>query len=125
MDDQGRLVEIGDCASGITQDLRTSLWKLMDFKVAEDDKAVWVKPMVICTVQYTDVFKGKNKVYSFDEKNGYAHVGYTDLVRLRHPRLVGFRPDKRVTPEDLRVEQIPMDFWKDVWAISQSLGNDK
>jgi len=125
MDDQGRFVEIGDCASGITVDLRSSLWKLMDFKVGEDDKCVWVKPMVICTVEYTDVFKGKNKVFSFDEKNGYTHVGYTELVRLRHPRLAGFRPDKRVTPQDLRVEQIPMDFWKDVWAISQSLGNEK
>jgi ATP-dependent DNA ligase len=125
MDDQRRFVEIGDCASGITQDLRTSLWKLMDFKVGEDDKCVWVKPMVICTVQYTDVFKGRNKVYSFDEQQGYQEVGTTQMVRLRHPRLVRFRPDKRVTPEDLRVEQIPMDFWKDVWAISQSLGNDK
>lgn len=125
MDDQGRFVEIGDCASGITHDLRTALWKLMDFKVGEDDKCVWVKPIVICTVQYTDVFKGRNKVYNFNEQQGYQEIGTTQLVRLRHPRLVRLRPDKRVTPEDLRVEQIPMDFWKDVWAISQSLGNDK
>jgi len=87
MDDQGRFIEIGDCASGIDHKLRLSLWKLMDFKVAEDDKMVWVKPVVICTVQYTDIFKGKNKVFSYEEGKGYAHVGYAELVRLRHPRL--------------------------------------
>jgi len=125
MNDQGQFVEIGDCASGITHDLRTYLWKLMDFKVGEDDKMVWVKPMVICTIQYTDVFKGRNKVYSYDEKQGYTEVGFTELVRLRHPRLVGFRPDKHVTPEDLRIDQIPMDFWRNVWDIAKSIGNDK
>jgi hypothetical protein len=59
----------------------------MDFKVGEDDKCVWVKPMVICTVQYTDVFKGRNKVYAYDDKQGYQNVGTTEPVRLRHPRL--------------------------------------
>lgn len=125
MNDQGNFVEIGDCASGITQELRSSLWKLMDFKVGEDSEMVWVKPMIICTVQYTDLFKGKNKVFRFDEKTGYTHISYANLVRLRHPRLIGFRPDKRVTFEDLRIEQLPMDFWKEVWDIAKSLGSDK
>jgi ATP-dependent DNA ligase len=124
MDDQGRFVEIGDCASGITVDLRSSLWKLMDFKVGEDDKAVWVKPMVICTVQYTDVFKGRNKVYAYDDQHGYQNVGTTELVRLRHPRLIGFRGEKKVDPQDIGLNQIPMDFWQDVWAISNALGKD-
>jgi hypothetical protein len=48
-----------------------------------------------------------------------------ELVRLRHPRLVAFRADKQVTPADLRIEQLPLDFWTDVWAISASLGKDK
>jgi len=122
MDEQGRFVEIGDCASGINQETQSSLWKLMDFKVAEDKDVVWVKPMVICTVRFTDLFKGRNKVFSYDENRGYIHQSYMDLVRLRHPRLICFRPDKRVTPNDLRIEQIPLDFWKDIWAISKSLG---
>jgi hypothetical protein len=96
----------------------------MDFKVGEDDKCVWVKPMVICTVEYTDVFKGKNKVFIFDEKSGYTHVGYTDLVRLRHPRLRGFRGEKKVNSQDIGLNQIPMDFWQNVWAISNALGKD-
>jgi len=125
MDSQGRFVEIGDCASGIDHKLRSSLWRLMEFKVAEDDKMVWIRPIVVCTVQYTDLFKGRNKVFSYDEKNGYTQVGYMELVRLRHPRLVCFRPDKQATPEDLRIEQLPLDFWKDIWNISKSLGTDK
>jgi ATP-dependent DNA ligase len=122
MNAEGNFVEIGDCAYGIDWELRTRLWELMDYKTGEDDQAVWVKPMVVCTVQYTDLFKGRNKVYSYDEKQGYQHIGTTELARLRSPRLMDFRSDKRVTPEDLRVEQLPLDFWKDVWAISKSLG---
>jgi len=122
MNAEGNFVEIGDCASGIDWELRTRLWELMDYKTGEDDQAVWVKPKVVCTVQYTDLFKGRNMVYSYDEKQGYQHIGTTELARLRSPRLMDFRSDKRVTPEDLRVEQLPLDFWKDVWAISKSLG---
>jgi len=122
MDEVGNFVEIGDCASGINQKLRTSLWKLMEFKVGEDEKVVWVKPIVICNIQYTDLFKGRNKVFSYEEGKGYTHISYRELVRLRHPRLVAFRTDKRVTPEDLRIEQLPLDFWRDVWELSKSLG---
>jgi len=125
MDEQGNFVELGDCASGITHELRSSLWRLMDFKVAEDDKVVWVKPVVICTVQYTDVFRGRNMVFKYEEGKGYVPTWHTEFVRLRHPRLIGFRADKRVTPEDLRLEQVPLDFWRDVWAISKSLGKDQ
>jgi hypothetical protein len=122
MDDQGRFVEIGDCASGIDREAQSSLWKLVDFKVMENSEILWVKPLVVCTVRFTDLFKGKNTVYVYDEKHGYLYQNLMDFVRLRHPRLICFRPDKKVTPVDLRMEQIPMDFWRDVWAVSKALG---
>jgi len=108
MDEDGFFVEIGDVASGINHDLRGALWKLMDFKVGEDERMVWVKPLVVCTVQYTDIFRNsRNKMYLYREGEGYTEIGTTQLARLRHPRLIAFRPDKQVTPTDLRTEQIP------------------
>jgi len=109
MTPQGNFVEVGDVASGINHKLRSALWKLMDYKIAEDDKAVWVKPIVICTIQYNDLYKGRNKILKLTPE-GYRHTDYMQLTRFRHPRLTGFRPDKQVTPQDLRIQQIPQQY---------------
>jgi len=100
-------VELSDCASGITADLRTVLWKLMSFKVSEDHKTVHIKPVVVCTLQYTDTFPKRREALKFVEGEGYKSRGYVPFVSLRHPRLIRFRPDKTVNPQDLRLTQIP------------------
>jgi len=112
MTPEGNYVEIGDCASGIDHKLRRALWKLMDYKIAEDDKVVWIKPFVIVEVEYTDLFKGRNKVYKLTP-TGYQHTDYMKLTRFRHPRLIRFRADKKVTPHDLSIQQIPQQYIKE------------
>lgn len=109
MTPEGNFVEVGDVASGINHKLRSALWKLMDYKIAEDSKAVWVKPIVICKIQYNDLYKGRNKILQLTPE-GYRHTDYMQLTRFRHPRLTGFRPDKQVTPTDLRIQQIPQEY---------------
>jgi DNA modification methylase len=99
-------IELSDCASGITEELRTALWKLMDYKVSEDDKTVYVKPIVVCTIQYTDTYQKERQVLKFDGEK-YTEAGTKPFVSLRHPRLIRFRPDKAVNPQDLRTTQIP------------------
>ena len=107
MRQDGRFVEIGDCASGIDHQLRSALWTLIEnHKVAEDEKIVYVEPIVVCTIEYTDLFKGKNKVLDYNGKE-YAWVLTTDLIRFKSPRLKHLRPDKNVNPTDLRITQIP------------------
>jgi len=109
MDDDGRFIEIGDCASGINNQLRTALWKLMEFKVSEDENKVWIKPFVVCTIEYTDIFESENTIYMHDGKS-YIEQGKTKLIRLRHPRLIKFRADKKATPNDIGLNQIPYKF---------------
>jgi ATP-dependent DNA ligase len=109
MTPEGNFVEIGDCASGIDHQLRRSLWKLMDYKISEDDKTVYVKPFIIITVEYTDLFKGKNKVYQYTPQ-GYIEKDTMNLTRFRHPRLIRFRTDKIVNPKDLSIQQIPQQY---------------
>lgn len=109
INDDGRFIEIGDCASGINGQLRSALWKLMEFKVSEDEDRVWIKPFVICTIEYTDLFESENNVYAYDGKT-YVKQGKTKLIKLRHPRLIRFRPDKQVTPSDIGLNQIPLRY---------------
>jgi hypothetical protein len=108
MDEKDNFIELSDCASGITADLRTLLWQLMEYKVSEDDRTVYITPVAICTVQYTDTFPKRRELLKFDGK-GYRFNGWTKFVSLRHPRLIRFRPDKDVNPQDLRLTQIPED----------------
>lgn len=102
----GSIVEIGDVASGITFPLRQALWKLMDWKVGEDNDTIFVKPRVICKLQFNDIYpETNNRVFKFD--GGFEETGKQTLIRLRHPRLLGFRDDKTVCLEDIGLNQVP------------------
>jgi DNA modification methylase len=106
MQPDGSFVELSDCASGINEELGKALFKLLDFKVGEDDTTIYVKPLVVCTVQYTDTFLKERQVLKFEDGK-YAKLDVKPFVSLRHPRLTRFRPDKTVNPQDLRTQQIP------------------
>lgn len=110
MDEQGNYIEIGDCASGINHQLRKALWKLINYKIAEDSQHVWIKPFLICQIEYTELFPSKNKIYTYTPENGYTQKGETNLIRLRHPRLICFRTDKQPTPQDIGKQQIPTKY---------------
>jgi len=109
MTPEGNFVEIGDVASGIDHQLRKALWKLMDYKISETDKIVYIQPKVIVEVEYTELFHSQNKIYKLTPQ-GYQHIGNMQLIRMRHPRLTRFRPDKQVNPQDLRLTQIPQKY---------------
>lgn len=106
MQDDGTFIELSDCASGITVELRKALWKLMDYKVGEDARTVYVKPIVVCTIEYTDTYKKSRQILKFNGEK-YLTAGTKEFVSLRHPRIKRFRPDKTVTVQDLRTTQIP------------------
>lgn len=107
MEEDGTLIELTDVSSGIDHDLRTFLWRLMKYKVGEDGRTVYIKPMVVCTVEYQETFEESLKRrWRFDGEQ-YIKEEKRKLVSLRFPRLVGFRDDKTVNPTDLRRTQIP------------------
>jgi len=105
MEEDGTFVELCDCGSGIDVPLRSALWKLMEYKVAEDSKCVFIKPMFVCQIEYTDTFQSVNSKLRFDGNN-YHSVGTREFVGLKSPRLMRFRDDKEVSPKNLRLEQI-------------------
>ncbi|MEM2568310.1 MAG: hypothetical protein QXH20_07590 [Candidatus Bathyarchaeia archaeon] len=106
---QGEFIEIGDVASGIDQQARKALYKLTQFKIAETQDKIWIHPFLIAKVEYTELFPSQNKVYTYTPQ-GYQQKGETNLVRLRHPRLLQFRTDKKPTPQDAGTNQIPIRY---------------
>lgn len=106
MDEDGCFIELSDCASGINHRLREVLYKLLEFKVGEDRNTVYVQPLVVVTVEYTETFQGKKRKLTYGL--GYHERGRIPYVSLRHPRLTRIRSDKKVNPQDLRLTQIPL-----------------
>ena len=104
MDKEGLFVELGD-SSIANPKVQEGLWQVRRLKVSEDDKRIYVKPLIICKIQYTSVFEGSScRILRFQGK--YVEMGTRRFCKLRHPRFIRFRPDKEVCPEDLRLEQI-------------------
>ena len=107
MEEDGTFVELGDVASGIDHQLRKALWHLMDYKVAEDKETVWIKPFVIVTIEYTDIFIRESRRFTYDGEK-YHEAGKRTFATLKEPRLTRLRSDKTVNPQDLRTAQIPL-----------------
>jgi len=108
MREDGTFIEIGDVASGLKSVEKKLLFSTIEFtRISEDASKIWVKPGIILTVRCTEFMRSvKNKVYRF-KGDGYEVIGTESFYRLRHPRVMAFRPDKTVSPKDLSINQIP------------------
>jgi len=107
MDEDGLFVELSDCASGIDHQLRRVLFEyLMPLRDNEDKTTIYVQPLVVCQVRYTDTFKAQKRKLKYIIGIGYRESGVIPFFSLRHPRLESFREDKKVTVKDLRLKQI-------------------
>lgn len=114
MDEANRFIVLGDVGGGIDHDLGDSLYKLTKFKVGEDSEIVYIQPLVVAKIEYTDLFQpALNEMREFGP-SGYRVVGYTNLATMREPRLVDLRPDKKISPTEVGVNQIPpcLKFWR-------------
>jgi ATP-dependent DNA ligase len=108
MDGPDRFIVLGDVASGIDHDLGESLYKLTKFKIGEDPHIIYIQPLVVAKIEYGSLYRNvENEVLRYT-KDAYQSAGWTNLVSLREPRLVAIRPDKRVTPSEVGVDQVPL-----------------
>ena len=108
MPDEETFLELSDCASGISHDLRRKLYAVMEkYRVKEDRDTILIKPFIVVQVEYTDTFRdSRNRCWKY--VNGrFVAMRDRRFVKLRHPRLMRFRADKTASPLDLRLEQIP------------------
>jgi len=105
MDEQERFVVIGDCTIPDTA-AQKALWKLLDYKVSEDNRRVWVQPLVVIQIRFNSVFPGSLcEVMKFTD-GGYVEADSLEFWKMRHPRFIRFRTDKEVDARDLRLDQV-------------------
>jgi ATP-dependent DNA ligase len=105
MNEDGSFVEIGDCA-GIGEEESKELFKLTSLKIGEDNTTLFIKPLVVITVEYIETYPDtRNKRYII-EKGEIFEKGEQILVRLRNPHVKAYRKDKKVCVEDVGLNQI-------------------
>jgi len=92
-------------ASGIDLKLRRELYRLIDLKVQEDSKTIYIKPLIVAKIVYQETYEADRPLLKWDGSK-YSSVGSTRFLSLRSPRLVDFRKDKKPTPEDIGVNQL-------------------
>jgi ATP-dependent DNA ligase len=107
MEEDDTFIEVSDVASGIDPSLRKALWKLTEFKVGEDKDVIWIRPLFVVQLKYNELFQTKESRRLRFSVTGYVEMERRPFVRCRSPRLIGFRGDKQVSPQDLRISQIP------------------
>ena len=105
MDDKKRLIEVGDVASGIDYQLRHALWQLTKNGVRDTRETLYVEPIVVVEVEFTETFEAEKNVYAWKGKR-LELVGQVDYYSMRHPRLKRFRTDKKARIEDINIDQI-------------------
>jgi len=66
-----------------------------------------------------EIFEGSNRLKFTG--SSYMKMEKRPFVRLRNPRLLGFRPDKEVNPQALRVSQIPERYLTDYYAWKKNI----
>jgi len=100
----------GEVGTGLTQAESRELFQwAQKNSVGEDDHYTWVKPEKIMEVQYDRSVV--RDVVSYKYENGkYEKVDKRMGGTIIKPRFIRWRDDKKVTPEDLRLTQIPN--WK-------------
>lgn len=105
LDRERNFVELGDCSIA-DPETQKALWQLNNFITCETPKRVYVKPMVVVEIKYTDVFEKSTNTYWKYKPTNYIRQGVIEFYKLRHPRFVRFRADKKVTFQDISVSQI-------------------
>lgn len=106
MMEDGTVVELTDVSSGIGHELQKELWKLTGYRLLDDFDTMYIKPRVIVTVEYTETIPAMKESYVYKDGKKY-NGGMVNFVSLRHPRFIGFRPDKSFNKYDIRASQIP------------------
>lgn len=98
----------GHIGTGWTREQAQELFKWAQAnKVGEDNTYVWVKPERIVEVQWERSSIREMDSFKYSSKGGYESVGKKISGTIVKPRFIRYRKDKTVSPNDLRLTQVP------------------
>jgi ATP-dependent DNA ligase len=101
--EDGNFVELGDATVPSEAEAR-ELFALTRVKVGEDPSLVLVKPLVVVQINYISLFP--ETINGVRDGKTLRCFGTTVLARMKSPRVVGYRKDKKVCVEDVGLNQI-------------------
>lgn len=103
MREDGNFVELGDATvPSVAEAL--ALFALTRVKVGETATTVLVKPLVIVKINYISLFP--DTINAVRGAETLQQFGTMMLVRMKSPRVVGYRKDKKVCVEDIGLNQV-------------------
>jgi len=119
MDKNGIFRTAGEVGTGWTQQERGDLftWAQAN-KVGEDDHYVWVKPQKIMEVKWERTTIKEMPAYRY-VRGKYEPAGKLMSGTIVKPRFIRWRTDKKVTPSDLRLTQVPN--WSEKEKMARSV----
>jgi len=108
MDVDGSFRYAGKVGTGFTQKDREEWldWAETNQVIGPEEEYIWVKPSRVVEVRSDAVNMSSQPGYNFT-KSKYMQLGEGLSAIGRKPVFIRIREDKEVTPEDLRLEQIP------------------
>lgn len=105
MPTEGSFVELGDATIPSEAEAR-ELYALTHVKVNEDANTAFVKPLAVVTISYISLFPDTiNTIYKL-LLGGFTEVGTMKAVRMKSPRVTGYRKDKQACTADVGMNQI-------------------
>jgi len=114
MDKEGNLLHCGDPGTGFSDIERDEWWRFIQAnKVGEirgdqGRNIVLVKPIRVIEIGYSFIVTHLTRTFKWD---GSTYIEQQPKVGgfFQTPRFYRIRDDKKFTPDDLRVEQVPLD----------------
>lgn len=103
MRDDGNFVELGDATVPSVEEAR-ELFALTRVAVKETAQTLFVRPIVVVQISYISLFP--DTINSVRDKETLTEFGTTMLVRMKSPRVVGYRKDKKVCTQDIGINQV-------------------
>ena len=74
----------------------------------EKSRLIWTKPIRVVEIQSEELRIQNTALYAYDEAYGrYSQIGKAKSAIGRKPVFIRIREDKKPTPHDVRLEQIP------------------
>jgi len=105
MSPSGDFVEVGDLGMAYDRQLSKALFDLMKYKTQEEDKTIYVQPLVVCELEFTTTYPAQQAVLRFDGTR-YVKAATVDFFSLREPIFKRFRQDKKAEPKDISTSQL-------------------
>ena len=114
-------LEIGDVSSGITHQLRATLWQFKEaYPIEENQHFAYVYPLIVVKLRVNGLYSKQMPKWKL--VNGKrVDLGLADSITMRHPCLEEIRQDKEPSVREIGLNQIPKIVQGHSWTCPKDM----